>query len=55
MVDLDRRARESLRGQDALGVEVQSALTVYRVRPAWRLARLFERISGSMGITRSGR
>ena len=31
------------------------ALTVYRVRPAWRLARLLERISGSIGMTRSGR
>ena len=28
---------------------------MYRVRPAWRLARLLERTSGSMGMTRSGR
>ncbi len=33
----------------------RSALTAYRVRWAWRLARLLESTSGSMGITRSGK
>ena len=55
MIDPDRRPGEPLPVKMPSGLNSRSALTVYRVRPACRLARLLERISGSMGITRSGR
>ena len=37
------------------GVNSIQQVRAKRTFPGWRLARLFETISGSMGMTRSGR